>query len=124
MKKLIENDDDVRLLVRSFYDKVFQDEMLSPFFAHAAKNNWEGHLKTIDSFWSNIIFYTGGYVGNPMEVHKKMHQFKPLNKESFERWLSLFNETVDELFEGDKAALAKQRAYSIATVMQMKILSA
>jgi hemoglobin len=123
MKKLIENDDDVRLLVRSFYDKVFQDEMLSPFFAHAVNNNWEEHLKTIDSFWSNVIFYTGGYVGNPLEIHKKLHHFKPLNKENFERWLMLFNETVDELFEGEKAELAKQRAYSIATVMQIKILN-
>jgi hypothetical protein len=28
---------------------------------------------------------------------------------------------VDEYFEGEKAALAKQRAYSIATLMQLKI---
>jgi len=35
----------------------------------------------------------------------------------------LFMQTIDELFEGDKALLAKQRALSIATVMKIKILN-
>jgi len=33
----------------------------------------------------------------------------------------LFNQTIDELFEGEKAEQAKQRALSIATVMQINI---
>lgn len=122
MKKLIENHDDVQLMVRSFYDKVLKDEMLSPFFKHAVKHNWEEHLKTIESFWSNILFYTGGYFGNPLEIHKKMHGFKHLSKADFDRWLFLFNQTIDELFEGEKAELAKRRAFSIATILQLKIL--
>ncbi|MEJ7676618.1 MAG: hypothetical protein WKG06_01825 [Segetibacter sp.] len=51
-----------------------------------------------------------------------MHHFKKLQRKDFERWLQLFNKTVDDLFEGEKAELAKQRALSIATVMQIKIL--
>ena len=31
------------------------------------------------------------------------------------------NETVDELFEGEKVFLAKERALSIATVMKIKL---
>ena len=34
----------------------------------------------------------------------------------------LFQSTVDELFTGDKAELAKQRALSIATVMKLKTI--
>jgi hemoglobin len=33
-----------------------------------------------------------------------------------------FNNTVDELFEGEKAFIAKERAQSIATVMQIKLV--
>ena len=33
----------------------------------------------------------------------------------------LFNETVDELFEGENAELIKQSAKSISTVMQIKM---
>jgi hypothetical protein len=44
-----------------------------------------------------------------------------LKAEFFERWTALFTDTVDEMFAGEKASLAKQRAISIAVVMQIKI---
>lgn len=85
-------------------------------------NHWDKHLQVLYSFWNNMLFYTGGYYGNPLEVHKTMHHFKKLQRKHFDCWLQLFNETVDDLFEGEKAELAKQRALSIATIMQLKIL--
>jgi len=122
MKKKIEGFEDVQLLVQSFYNKVLQDEKLSPFFSYVKSHRWEEHLAVLTTFWNNILFYTGGYFGNPLEVHKKLHYFKKLDREDFSRWLQLFNQTIDELFEGEKAELARQRALSIATIMQMKIL--
>lgn len=74
------------------------------------------------NFWENAIFYTGTYSGNPMEAHGHVHMMMPLSEEGFARWLFLFNEAVNERYEGGKAELIKQRAYSIATVMQIKIL--
>ena len=44
-----------------------------------------------------------------------------LTKAHFDRWLMLFDETVDELFVGQTAHKAKVRALSIATVIQLKI---
>ena len=44
-----------------------------------------------------------------------------LEKQDFDRWLSLFTTTVDELFEGQKAEEAKQRAVSIAGIFQYKM---
>ncbi len=122
MKKDIEEFKDVQLMVRSFYSKVLNDEVLGHFFVFAKDHNWEEHLTTLDSFWNNVLFYKGGYVGNPLEVHKKLHYFKPLQNSDFDRWMLLFTQTVDDLFEGEKAALAKQRALSIATIMQQNIL--
>lgn len=124
MKKEIESFEDVQWLVRSFYNKVLNDEMLSPFFAYVKNHHWDRHLEVLDSFWNNIIFCSGEYYGNPLEVHTTLHYFSKLEKKNFDRWLKLFNQTVDELFEGDKAELAKQRANSIATIMQIKILNA
>lgn len=122
MKKEIENTEDVHLLVTSFYEKVLKDETLNPFFSYVKNNHWDKHLKVLESFWNNILFYAGGYYGNPLKVHKTLHHFKTLNRKDFERWLQLFNETVNDLFEGEKAEFAKQRALSIATVMQIKVL--
>ena len=122
MKKEIENFTDVQLLVRSFYNKVLKDEKLGHYFAYAFEHHWDKHLETLDRFWNSLLFFTGGYEGNPMQIHATLHHFKHLDKAAFDRWIQLFLQTVDELFVGEKAELARQRAYSIATMMQLKIL--
>lgn len=122
MKKRLEKFGDVQLLVRTFYNRVLEDEMLSPFFAYVKQHHWERHLEVLDAFWNNVLFYTGNYYGNPLQVHATLHRFNKLESKHFDRWLQLFNATVDELFKGEKAAMAKQRALSIATIMKIKIL--
>ena len=56
-----------------------------------------------------------------MQSHLNINDKYPLNKEHFDRWISYFNLSVDELFEGPKASYAKERALSVATIMQIKI---
>ena len=119
MKKDISNRRDIELLVTAFYIKVKADEVLKNYFK---KVDWDNHLQIMFNFWENAIFYTGTYSGNPMEAHRHVHMMMPLSEEGFARWLFLFNEAVNERYEGEKAELIKQRAYSIATVMQIKIL--
>ena len=120
MKSDIYTKKDVEQLVNLFYEKVQEDKLLSPLFARV---NWELHLPVMYQFWENVIFFAGGYIGNPMAAHILLHKRTALNHEHFSHWTLLFNNTVDELFQGNKAELAKQRAYSIATVMQTKILT-
>ena len=121
MKKDIENRDDIINLVNTFYDKVKPDETIGYFFSKTVHVDWEKHLPVMYNFWENIIFHVGSYSGNPMKHHISLHQKSPIKKEHFNRWIQLFNETVDELFEGEHAEQAKQRALSIATVMQINI---
>ncbi len=122
MKKDIENREDIVVLINTFYEKVKKDEVIGYIFNDVAKVNWEKHLPVMYDFWENVIFFTGSYMGNPMTVHKLLNKKTPLNTDHFQEWIKLFSKTVDELFEGDKAELTKQRAVSIATVMQIKIL--
>ena len=123
MKKDIENRADIELLVKSFYEKVKTDPVIGTIFIDIAKVNWEKHLPVMFDFWENTLFFTGSYTGNPMKSHQKLNDLFPLHKDHFARWNQLFALTVDELFEGDKAALAKQRAISISTVMQLKLFN-
>lgn len=118
MKKDIEAFNDIELLVNNFYAKVKADNFIGPLFSNI---NWEKHLPIMYQFWDNAIFYSGGYNGNPLKTHQHLHRLFPLNKQHFDVWIHLFTSTVDELFSGEKAELAKQRAISIATVMQIKI---
>lgn len=124
MKKDIESKKDIELLVDTFYEKVKADKTIGYIFTDIVKVNWEKHLPVMYNFWENSLFYTGSYDGNPMELHKHLHHIAHLTKEHFEQWTLLFTGAVDELFEGKTASLAKQRAVSIATVMQIKILAA
>lgn len=123
MKKDIENRDDIELLIRSFYDKVKTDATIGYIFTDIFHVNWEKHFPVMFDFWENVLFFTGGYNGNPLQIHQHINNVVPLTTAHFNQWNKLFAETVDELFEGTKAMLAKQRALSISTVMQVKILN-
>ena len=122
MKTDIKDRTDIALLVNSFYEKVKKDETIGYIFNDVAKVDWDHHLPIMYDFWESVLFHTGPYNRNPMVVHKSLHAKHPLTREHFAEWLRLFKETVDELFEGDNATTIKQRAESIATVMQLKIL--
>ena len=122
MKRDIENREDIKLLLNSFYEKVKPDPVIGYIFTDVMKVNWERHLPMIYDFWENTLLYTGGYNGNPLEIHRRLNKVIPLTTEHFKRWTDLFCATVDELFEGQKALLAKQRAISVSTVMQIRIL--
>lgn len=113
---------DIELLINSFYDKVKTDKIIGYFFSDVVKVDWKKHLPVMYNFWESIIFGTPVYEGNPMKPHMMLHEKSPMESRHFEQWLKLFLATVDELFKGEKAEFTKQRALSIATVMQIKII--
>jgi hemoglobin len=119
MKKEIEDIGDIERLVSLFYDKVNQDDLLSEVFNVHAKTNWESHLPKMVQFWSGILLDTSEYRGKPFDAHAK--QSDHISPEHFKRWIALFRETISENFEGEKAALAIQRAESIGAIFQYKL---
>ncbi|MFY7991331.1 MAG: group III truncated hemoglobin [Fluviicola sp.] len=109
----IQSKADIERMVDQFYDRVLQDELLAPFFS---KLDFETHLPKMVHFWSFVLLDEPGYSTNVTEKHANM----PLNKELFDRWVALFSATVDELFTGEKAELAKQRAVILGWTMASK----
>ena len=112
---------DVENLVNTFYDKVRDDPTIGIIFNEIANVNWDTHLPKMYDFWEGILFGSGNYRGRPMPPHFKLNETHPFQPEYFDDWLALFYETVDELFEGEKAAEAKMRAMNIAAVMEHRI---
>lgn len=123
MKKDISSKKDIETLVDTFYMKVREDELIGSIFTDLARVDWEKHLPVMYGFFENMLFYSGSYTGNPMELHKHINRLFPLTAAHFTRWIDLFNGTVDALFAGETAEQAKQRIKSIAAVMQLKILN-
>jgi hemoglobin len=122
MKKDIATRDDLLLLVKKFYEKLLGDDTISYLFTDVAKIDLQHHLPVLVDFWDSVLFQSDTYRKNAMQPHIDLHRQSPIQKHHFETWLSYFKETVDELFEGDKAFLIKEKATSIATVMQIKLI--
>lgn len=123
MKKDIVSRKDIEIIVDAFYSKVRKDKLLGTIFNDIFKLNWDKHLETMYNFWDNILFYSGTYQGNPMNLHTHISKVTSIKKTHFKCWQKLFDETVDEHYEGDKANLIKKRAANIAKIMQENIFS-
>lgn len=119
--KEIKSRADVVLLVNTFYEKVNASPVLGYIFSDVAKVDWEKHLPIMYSFWANVLLEEQSYEGNPMKVHLDLSRKTTLSEKEFSEWLSLFTQTVDELFVGSKANEAKTRAGNIARLMMHKI---
>jgi hemoglobin len=117
----IEEHADIVQIVDHFYAKVRQDDMLGPIFDDIAKVDWSTHLPRLYSFWQTVIFGDGGFRGNPLGVHAKLLSETPLDWPRFQRWLSLFSATVDELHQGPRAGQMKRAAEDMAHVIYSRI---
>ena len=117
LKSDIQTEEDIQKLVQSFYTKVNADELLSPVFNEVVKVNWEEHLPLLCRFWSTLLFRTMTFQGQPYPKHAVL----PVGEEHFARWISLFVETVYELFAGPKAKEAEGYARSIADTFQLRM---
>jgi hemoglobin len=109
----IENRDDIERLVRAFYGKAMTDEIIGYIFTDVAKLDLEEHVPKFVSFWETNLLGEQTYSGGAFHVHANIHHKSPLRKGHFERWLVLWTRTVDELFDGPHAALAKVHALRI-----------
>lgn len=121
MKADINSRADIEKMVLQFYEKVKADETIGFIFTEVVHMNWEKHIPLIVDFWETILLDNPVYTKNAMEVHYDLNKKIPLQKEHFTSWVYLFTSTVDDLFEGKIAALAKTRARSIAAVMLFKM---
>jgi hemoglobin len=116
MKTELANFEDIVLFVDSFYDKVQSDELIGPVF-DAVITDWQPHLEKMYNFWNAALFGVPGFKGNPFARHAPLS----LQQQHFERWLLLFNQTIDSYFEGAMAEEVKKKANIMAIMFLSKI---
>ena len=108
---------DIKLLVDEFYGKVQEDELLGPIFNEVVQGNWPKHLEKMYGFWETICFNVRKYSGSPFQKHIPL----PIEKKHFDRWLSLFHETVDHHFAGKLADEVKGRSAQMGMMFEYKL---
>jgi hemoglobin len=118
----IKNREDVHILVTTFYGKIRTDKVLGPIF-NSIITDWESHFVLLTDFWETQLFLKRKYYGNPvtahLEVDDKMNH--TITSEHFGLWLNLWFATIDELYEGETAWIAKNRAQKMSTMLFLQI---
>ena len=108
--------DNVRQLVDAFYGRVREDELLGPVFLKALGEDWTAHLERLSEFWSTIVLGTRSFHGNVYGTHMQLNGIEPAH---FRRWLDLFEQSANELFEKEQAGQFMDMARRVASSLQI-----
>jgi hemoglobin len=100
--------------VRAFYGRALEDPIIGFIFVDVAKLDLEAHVPRITSFWETILLGARAYSGGAFRPHAELYAKVRLREGHFAQWLNLWSGTVDELFAGERAELAKAHAHRVA----------
>lgn len=113
----IESRQDIDEVLRAFYVRAMADDTIGYLFTEVAKLDLEEHLPVIGDFWDSVVFGTGIYQRHgryPMAIHLDLNRKSRMTRVHFERWLEIFQTTVNESFAGPRAKDMVLRAQAIA----------
>lgn len=103
------NEQSISTLVDTFYARVREDDVIGPVFNRVVAD-WPEHLAKLKDFWSSVVLAAGTYKGNPMMAHLPIPEMDP---EHLERWLSLWDLTLSEIFEPEIAEIFLGKAIMV-----------
>lgn len=124
-RKEITSRKEVFELVNAFYARIRKDDFLGPIFNKmlSTEEIWAEHLDKLTDFWETNLFAVIKFKGNPMVAHQKVDKTfnHSITQDHFYEWLKIWNSTVDDLFVGEKAELAKERARRMSTHLHVNM---
>ena len=106
-------------LVDRFYTVIRNDAVLGPIFMEHVRD-WDAHLPKMRAFWSTVVLRTGTYAGRPVEAHERI---PGLTHEHFERWLALWEATVNNVVEPDAREAFVLAAKRMAATMAGRVVT-
>ena len=113
---------DLEALLGRFYGRVLVDDVLAePFREVREVTGIDAHIPRMADFWETVLFRAGRYRRNALHAHQHVQQRVPLSARHFQRWLTLWNATVDQMYRGPVAEHAKIQAARIATSLHRRL---
>ncbi len=106
----------IRALVDTFYARVRDDGLLGPIFERELAGRWDAHLATLANFWSSLVLGTKTYRGHVQRAHQPLTGIEPAH---FNRWLTLFLQTVEARYTPAAARRFMEPALRIAHSLQL-----
>lgn len=93
-------DSDARALidafVDAFYERVLVDPLLAPLFIDIARIELSEHLSRIKAYWRKMLLGDSDYRRHMMRKHREVDARSKFSDEHYQRWLCLFEQTLQK----------------------------
>ncbi|MGQ0618049.1 MAG: group III truncated hemoglobin [Acidimicrobiia bacterium] len=109
-------------LVVGFYREVVFDDLLAPVFGEVAEVDWSIHIPKLIDYWCRVLLGQPGYTGGLLAPHRDVHELEPFRVEHFDRWYTLWAQTIDGAWGGPTAQRAKTHAARIGASLAHRLL--
>lgn len=102
--------ENIHRFVVVFYEKVMVDNEVGSFFIDVLgedinNKKWQEHIEILTEFWCSMVLKDGDYYGSAFAPHAAM---KGLKRETFERWLVILDETLDEIYDKGSSKIFRE----------------
>ena len=111
-------------LVVAFYREVVFDDLLAPVFGEVAEVDWSAHIPKLIDYWCRVLLGEAGYAGFILAAHRHVHDLEPFRLEHFDRWYTLWIDTIDGRWAGPTAERAKRHASRVGASLSHQLLGA
>jgi len=116
----IATDNDVGVIVRRFYRAVIPDELLGPVFERFDVD-WSQHIPKLARYWEHVLLCRPASGANTIGAHGRVQRIAPFDGAHIDRWVELWDQTVDECYVGPVAELAKARAHQVGRALRSRV---
>jgi len=116
----IATDNDVGVIVRSFYRAAIPDELLGPVFERFGVD-WSRHIPKLVRYWEHVLLRRPGSGVNTISAHGDVQRIAPFGAAHIDRWVELWDDTVDALYAGPVAEQAKTRARQVGRALRSRL---
>ncbi|MEZ5246035.1 MAG: group III truncated hemoglobin [Acidimicrobiales bacterium] len=118
----LDNRTEIAEFVTRFYREIAQDDRFHLYFETLAHVDWHAHTLDLTDFWAGLLL---GEPHDPaddvIEAHRWLHDAEPFDTALFDRWLEIFDTTLDEGWSGPAATTARRRGHGIAWAMAKRL---
>ncbi len=111
---------DLELISDIFFDSLMLDAAFCKLF-NSANVDLDAHKQRFTDFLEHMLFKVGKYHVDVLKIHVELNRSHQFNAAYFKCWVRTFNKIVDNLYNGGKASELKNRVFSLASLIKVKI---